>query len=208
MKTGCGAALLEDIDTLRKIVKTLSDSVPVPLTCKIRLAEKEDRTIALARVIEQSGAKAVTVHGRTARQKYSGKSDWGTIRKIKQKLGIPVILNGDVIDEISAAKAFSETGCDAAMIGRAAIGNPWLFHRISHYLKTGHVPEPGMHDLLKQFSEYLELCRKYGYADMAPVKMQAQHFTKGIQGSRSIRQEIAMAHTLEEIERCTASLLA
>ncbi len=200
MKTGGGASLLKDEKKLQMLISTLSSAISIPLTCKIRITKEVEKILKIAKIIEKSGAKAITIHGRTARQKYSGKANWDIIKKIKANAKIPIILNGDVVDEVSAEKAFSYTKCDAVMIGRAAIGNPYLFKRINYYLDTKTILEK---QTLKQknedFYEYLRLCRRYKYTSITSIKTQAHNFMKGFEGARTIRQKISKSKTINEI---------
>jgi tRNA-dihydrouridine synthase B len=200
MKTGGGASLLKDEKKLQMLISSLSNAISIPLTCKIRITKDDEKILKIAKIIEKSGAKALTVHGRTARQKYSGKANWDIIKKIKANAKIPIILNGDVIDELSAEKAFSYTKCDAVMIGRAAIGNPYLFKRINYCLKTKKMLEK---QTLKQktedFYEYVRLCRKHNYTSISSIKTQAHNFMKGFEGAKTIRQKISRSKTISEI---------
>ncbi len=207
MKTGSGASLLRDPDKLSNLLKTLSSAIKIPLTCKIRITSNDKITISIARTIEKAGAKALTVHGRTVKQKYSGNANWEIIKKIKHELKIPVVLNGDIIDERSAEKAFSDTKCDAVMIGRAAIGNPYLFKRINHYLKTGELLEKqSLKERISVFTEFLNRCVKYNYLDVKSIKVQAQYFTKGFQGGKEVRSKISKLKNINEISLLLAKL--
>jgi tRNA-dihydrouridine synthase B len=207
MKSGGGASLLKDEEKLSEIVKALADSTNIPLTCKIRITSSEERTIRIAKIIEASGAKALTVHGRTAKQKYSGTADWRIIQKIKEHLTIPVILNGDIRDEISAAKAL-ETQCDALMIGRAAIGNPFLFRRINHFLETGKMLEKNTIGIsIDEFTNLIKTCVKYDYTNISSIKMQAHNFIKGYPNIRTTREKISRAKNPEEIIEVLSALV-
>jgi nifR3 family TIM-barrel protein len=207
IKSGAGSALLKDSAKLSALVKRLSSAIKIPLTCKIRILPYEEDTIKIAKIIEKSGAKAITVHGRTVKQKYSGKADWEIIRKVKETISIPVILNGDIRDEESAERAFENTGCDAVMIGRAVIGNPFLFRRINHYLQTGEkLPEMAIKERAEEFSEFIGLCRKYGYTNIAYIKMEATNFAKKFTGAAKIREGISKCSNAEDIERILRSL--
>jgi len=196
IKIGSGSAILKDLDFLEKLVKELSSSTKLPLTCKMRISAKDEKTIQAAKIIEKSGASVLTIHGRTVKQKYSGKANWDIIGKVKKELSIPVILNGDVIDGESAKKAL-ETKCDGLMIGRASIGNPFVFREIKHYLKTGEVIKQDIKEKSEDFLEYVELCKKYDYLNISAIKMQAQYFTKGY--SRKLRREISELKTIDDI---------
>jgi tRNA-dihydrouridine synthase B len=199
IKSGGGSALLKEPEKLKKLITGLSKSISAPLTCKIRILQDDDSTIKIARIIEKAGAKAITVHGRTAKQRYSGKANWEAIKKVKKSIGIPVILNGDVRDEMSAEKAL-KTGCDAIMIGRAAIGNPFLFKRIKSFLETGEMlPSQDIKEKMKDFSEFVSLCRKYDYLNIIYIKMQAENFAKGFVGAAGIRKKISDCKSIEEI---------
>jgi tRNA-dihydrouridine synthase B len=207
IKSGAGSALLKDIDKLSHLIKKLSSAINIPLTCKIRILTEDKETIKTAQAIEKAGAKAITVHGRTVKQKYSGKADWNIIKKVKDNLSIPIILNGDVKDEESAKRAFETTGCDAVMIGRAAIGNPHIFKRINHYLETGErLPKQSIKDKVKEFSQFLGLCRKYGYMDMLFIKTEAANFAKNFEGAAKIRAAVSKCITPEDIEKILRSL--
>ncbi len=200
MKTGAGAALLNDLPRISGLIGKLSSSISIPLTCKMRIKNNEEETLEIAKAIEKAGAGALTVHGRTAKQKYSGKSNWDIIKKIKEELIIPVILNGDVTDERSAENAFSYTKCDAIMIGRAAVGNPYLFKRIIHYLKTGkRLERQTFKEKTNDFLKYLDLCEKHGYTNIAAIKMQAQRSLKGFKNNKKTREKIANSKSIEKI---------
>ncbi len=200
MKTGSGSALLKEPERLAEIVKGLSSVLSIPLTCKIRILADEKSTIGIAKLIEEAGAAALAVHGRTARQGYSGRADWSIVKKIKKELNIPVILNGDILDGKSAEQGL-KTGADALMIGRAAIGNPRIFKHISTYLKTGREqPVSSLKQRIEDFFMLLELCEKYGYKNLKSIKMQAQYFTKGYEGGKILRRKITQAKSIKEIK--------
>jgi nifR3 family TIM-barrel protein len=199
MKTGSGSALLRDLGKLSEIVRELSSSVKIPFTCKIRILDNDEDTLRAAKMIERSGAAALTVHGRTARQGYSGKADWEMIRKIKHQAKIPIILNGDIIDESSASSALEATGCDAVMVGRAAIKNPFIIRQISHFLDTGESLKNTFKDKLKDYEEIISLYERYGIDDLTALKLLAQNFTKGEVKGSIFRRRISEAKTIGEI---------
>jgi len=149
-KTGAGAALLRDVCTAAAVVEAVVRAVNVPVTVKVRAGWDDDTLTAVpfARAAEQAGVSAIAVHGRTAQQGFSGQANWGIIGEVKAAVGIPVIGNGDVKIPEDAARMFRQTGCDAVMIGRGALGNPWIFRQIAHYMRTGeHLPPPTALDL-------------------------------------------------------------
>ena len=198
IKIGSGSAILKDLDFLEKLVKELSILSKLPLTCKMRISAADKKTIKAAKIIEKSGCKVLTIHGRTVKQKYSGKANWDVIKKIKKELKIPVILNGDVKDGESAEKAL-RTKCDGLMIGRASIGNPFVFKEIKTYLKTGKIIKQDLKEKAEDFLEYLALCKKYDYLHITAIKMQAQYFTKGFCSGQT-RKKIAEFKTIDDIE--------
>jgi nifR3 family TIM-barrel protein len=207
MRSGCGASWLKDPEKIGYLVKQLSGATHLPLTCKIRVVKDEETTIRIAKIIERNGSSAIAVHGRTAEQRYTGKADWGIVAKVKENLRIPVILNGDVVDEESASQAFS-LGVDALMIGRAAIGNPYIFRRILHYLDTAkRLPAQDLNDKISDFSQFIHLALKYGYTDTTNLKMQAQYFTKNHPGSGKVRLELTTAKDINEIVSIISNFL-
>lgn len=143
VKNGEGSKLLLDLDLVGKIVKEVTKVSKVPVTVKIRKGWDNDSIVAteVAKIIERNGASAITVHGRTRSEFYSGKADWNIIKEVKEVVNIPVIGNGDIIDEKTAEEIFKVTNVDGIMIGRATLGNPWIFKHIINYLKNGEILE-------------------------------------------------------------------
>jgi nifR3 family TIM-barrel protein len=188
---GCGSALLNSDTTVYRIISELTDSLETPVTAKIRIHKSEEKTVKIARLIEEAGASALTVHGRTAEQMYSGKADLAVIKAVKKELSIPVIANGDIKDEESAENTLDFTGCDGIMIGRAAMGNPFIFQRIKHYLQTGEKLEGDTKtQQLEDFETYIFLLEKHNLFSFINLQMHAHWFTKGLRGSRQIREKI------------------
>jgi len=203
MKQGCGGALLKRKSKIAEIVKAVCQSVNIPVSVKIRSGYDKNSINALeiAKICEENGASAITVHPRTVVQGYSGKSDWDIIKKIKQEVKIPVIGNGDVFIGEDARRMIEEIGCDYIMIGRGAIGNPFIFEEINHYLKTGEVIKQDKEERIKDYFEYIELCRKYKIFSIKDAKLKAQEFTKGLPGSSKLRYKLNKIKNWEEIER-------
>lgn len=189
--TGCGSALLNSPDIVHKIISELTDTLKTPVSAKIRLLGNDEKTLEIARLIEKAGASALTVHGRTAAQMYSGNSNLMRIKAVKSELSIPVIANGDVRDEESAERTLELTGCDGLMIGRAAMGNPFIFKRIRSYLETGEKLEADKQShQLEDFNAYISLLEEHNLLSSVNLRMHAHWFTKGLHGSRHLREKI------------------
>jgi nifR3 family TIM-barrel protein len=189
--TGCGSALLNSHTLVYGIISELTNVLKTPVTAKIRILESDEKTLEIAHLVESAGALAMTVHGRKAEQMYSGNSDFTIIRKVKRELSIPVIANGDIRDEESAENALDFTGCDGLMIGRAAMGNPFIFRRIRHYLETGEKLDfDRQTQQLEDFETYIALLEKHNLLSPLNLRMHAHWFTKGLHGSRQIREKI------------------
>jgi nifR3 family TIM-barrel protein len=199
-----GSAVLKDLPTLGHIISAVVQAVTVPVTVKIRSGWDIDSLVYLeaGRIIEDSGAAAVTLHARTRMQGFSGEADWDMIAQLKHHLKIPVIGNGDIFAPEDAARMFELTGCDAVMLGRGAMGNPWLFSRIQHHLATGEVPpEPSWGERIELALEHLDMAiAHYGFP-RGVFKMRSQfcHYLRGMPGSAGIRSTINRLLAIEEI---------
>ena len=199
-KDGCGSALLRSPELISEIVTGLVENLSTTVTAKIRILEDMEKTLEIAHLIEDAGADALTVHGRTRQQQYSGKADHSYVKRIKQELSIPVIANGDIVDETSAQQVLDYTECDGIMIGRAAMGNPFLFRRISHYLETEEMLKyKECIQRIADLREYFRLLEEYDLMNTVNIKAQAQWFTRGMRNGRHIRRSIASSKTTEEI---------
>lgn len=199
-----GAALLKNPDKIYEIVSAVVKTVPVPVTVKIRSGwDKEHiNAVEVAKVCESAGASAICVHGRTRSQRYEGLSDWNIIKEVKNNVSIPVIGNGDINSVYDAKRMLEETGCDAIMIGRAALGNPWLIKDIVNYLDNGEEPIPVSKD------EKIDMCIKHmNYLlEFKPEKVaileMRSHiawYIKGLTGSNDIKREIFKSTTKKEV---------
>jgi tRNA-dihydrouridine synthase B len=195
IKTGAGSELLKNPDLIGEIVRELK-KVHSCVSVKIRIGvnDKNINAMEIATIVEKSGADAIAIHGRTQKQGYSGEADWNIIKKIKSKIRIPVIGNGDVDSPERFVKAL-KSGVDYVMIGRGAIGNPYLFKQINDFAKTGKYSEK---DKLEQFFEYYDLAKKYNL-DFVQIKTQAIYFTKGLKSGAKLRKEISQSKNLREL---------
>jgi len=200
VRSGCGCTLLNNPGIIREIIERLTGSLDVPVTAKMRVLDSPERTIEVAKTIEKAGASALTVHGRTQKQGYSGKVNLEIIKAIKGTISIPVIANGDIRDEKIAGYVLDYTKCDGLMIGRAAIGDPYLFHRISHYLETGELlPQRTFDERMDDFFEYVKLCRRYDLLAFNDLKLKAQRFLKNRENIKCVREHLNGAMDIDSI---------
>lgn len=197
IKNGEGAALMLNPGLAGKIIERVARSCSVPVTVKMRRSWDGSGqgvdAIELSRIAEANGASAVTVHGRTREQFYSGKADWEIIMEVKKSVSIPVIGNGDISNPQDAEHMIQYTGCDAVMIGRAAQGNPWIFSRIIKYLETGQLlPEPAPREKIemavRHFRDMIEY--KGEYVGVREMRKHIAWYLKGLRNAVRIREEI------------------
>ena len=193
-----GASLLEQPEKIHELVRFLVKKVNIPVTAKIRLGFKKINVLETAKIIEEAGAHALTIHARLANSRYKTKANWGYIKKVKDKLNIPVIGNGDVSIGEDARELLKK--CDAIMIGRAAIGNPLIFKRISFYLRNNKELKITAKQRIKQLNEYIKLAKKFNL-DFKRVKQQSMYFTKDFPGSRKLRSQIATIKNPKELNK-------
>lgn len=202
---GGGASLMKNPKLAGEIVKAVSDAVDIPVTVKIRKGWDDESITAveLAQIAEKNGASAITVHGRTRMQMYSGKVDYDIIAKVKKAVDIPVIANGDVTDEQSAAIMLEKTNADAIMIGRGALGNPWIFRRINAYLSECRVlPDVSINEKMAVMLKHIQKIIEYKgeYTAMREARHHAAYYTKGIRGGAALRKEISTFEHFEQLE--------
>ena len=206
VKNGDGSRLLLDLDKSKSIMETVVKSAKVPVTLKIRKGWDKDHIVAVevAKIAEEVGISAITVHGRTRSEYYTGKADWDIIKKVKESVKIPVIGNGDVVDEESAYRMFETTGVDGIMIGRGSFGNPWIFRNIKHYLETGEkLPPPSNEEKLKVIEKHIELAVEEKGEEVA-VKELRKHiswYTKNLKNSSEFRAMMNKIESKDELEK-------
>lgn len=201
---GCaGAALTGDPELARRVVQAVRRRIRIPLTVKFRLGLRSDRLtyLELGRIFEGEGVDAITLHPRTAKQMFTGHADWAAIRRLKDSVGIPVIGNGDVKTPEDARRMFRETGCDAVMIGRAALSNPWIFRQTAELLAGRPVPEPTLaerYQLMRQhFSQVLQ--REDGKTALHKLRTFVGWYTHGLPHGRSLRSQLNQLQRAEEV---------
>ena len=204
VNNGEGSALMKNPKLVHEIVSKVSKAIQKPVTVKIRKGFTEDsvNAVEIAKILEDAGAAAVAVHGRTREQYYSGQADWEIIRKVKEAVSIPVIGNGDVDSPQKAEALVKETGCDGIMIGRAVQGNPWLFSRILHYQQTGELlPGPGMEEIKEMILRHAKMQLEYkgNYTGMREMRKHVAWYTKGLTGAADLRRRVNETETLDEL---------
>lgn len=205
VNNGEGSALLKNIPLAAKIIEKTVKAIDKPVTVKFRkgFGADEVQAIEMAKVAEAAGAAAVAVHGRTREQYYSGKADWEIIAKVKDTVSIPVIGNGDIFTPEDAKNMMEQTNCDGVMIGRGAQGNPWIFHQIKTYLKTGMVPEkPPFSEVCRMILRHakMQIEWKGEKRGMREMRSHAAWYTAGYPHSASLRRAMNTVETYEQLE--------
>ena len=204
VKNGDGSKLLLDLNQAKKVIEAVVKNSTVPVTLKIRKGWDKENIVAtdIAKIAEEAGISAITIHGRTRSEMYSGNADLDIIKQVKQCVNIPVIGNGDIIDEESALKMFEYTGVDGIMIGRGSFGNPWIFEKILYFLKTGEkLPNVSNEEKLKIIKEHIELAMQEK-EEITAIREMRKHiawYTKNLKNSSEFRNSINKIESKSEL---------
>ena len=203
VKNGDGSKLLLDLEKAKKVMEAVVKNSKVPVTLKIRKGWDKEHIVAceIAKIAERTGISSITVHGRTRTEYYGGMADLEIIKKVKESVKIPVIGNGDIIDEETALRMFKETNVDGIMIGRAAFGNPWIFKRIIHYLQTGEKLENITNqEKLEVIKEHIKLATKENkITAVFELRKHIAWYTKNLKNSSEFRNSINKIENEEEL---------
>lgn len=202
---GAGSALLKTPELFGELVEAAVSATKIPVTVKIRTGwdSSSINAVEIAKIAEQNGAAAITVHGRTKEQLYSGKADWDIIKSVKQSVNIPVIGNGDVCSVEDCVRMYEYTGCDLVMIGRGSYGKPWLFGQIRDYFERKQPrPEPELDEKLQIMRRHIQMLvdDKGEHTGMKEARRQAAWYIKGIEGAASLRNRFGCMNTLSDLD--------
>ena len=206
VKNGDGSRILLDLDLLEKIARTVVEGAKVPVTAKIRKGWDSNHIVAIeaAKRLEKAGVSAITVHGRTREEYYSGKADWNIIKEVKQSVNIPVIGNGDITSKEEALRMFKETNADGIMIGRACIGNPWIFEEVINYLEGKDERKITNKEKLEIITKHINL-EVEAKGEIVAVKEMRKHlayYVKGTKDASKIRVKINSIERKDELLEC------
>ncbi|MBI3928134.1 MAG: tRNA dihydrouridine synthase DusB [Armatimonadetes bacterium] len=212
-RKGGGAGMLRDLSMAVPVIRAVVAAVPVPVTVKIRsgLTRHGITAVEFARAAEAEGVRGIAVHARTADQGFAGAADWSVVRQVKEAVSVPVLGNGDVSDAAEARQMFDETGCDAVMIGRAALGNPWIFRQVHHELATGErLPRPSRAERAAVALRHARLTRETSplreRQALMELRGQLSRYALDLPGSREIRDRLVRLESYGELEELLAAV--
>ena len=205
LRAQAGSALLKNPDKVYEIVKSVVEAVPIPVTVKIRSGWDQNsiNAVEIAKKVEEAGAKAIAIHARTRSQGYSGKADWNIIKQVKEAVSIPVIGNGDVKSCYDAKRMLDETKCDAVMIGRGCLGNPWLIKECVDYLESGIEPTPiSLEEKLDMILKHIDYLKKTKNPKVANLEMRTHigYYLKGVKSANNLKENVFKCKTIDELE--------
>lgn len=206
VKNGEGSALMKQPKLVYGIVSAIVKAIQKPVTVKIRKGFDDEHVnaVEIAKIVEEAGAAAVAVHGRTREQYYSGKADWEIIRQVKEAVSIPVIGNGDVTSAQAAEALRKQTGCDGIMVARGAQGNPWIFSELTAYEESGTIPPRPSTEIIRDTMlrhARLQMVQKGEAAGIREMRKHVAWYTKGLHGSARLRERINQVESYEELEK-------
>lgn len=210
---GGGSSLMRDPDLAARITESVVNAVDLPVTVKFRSGwdEKSINAVQFAVMQENAGASVITIHGRTRKQMYAPPVSIDIIRQVKEAVKIPVIGNGDIVDALSAENMYKSTGCDFIMVGRGALGAPWIFNQINEYMKNGIIlPDPPIEEKMNIMIRHIKkLCEYKGeYVGMREARKHSGWYIKGIRGAAALRQEIGSIENMDQLKAIADKVIA